>query len=372
MCRRMKWEDIRGHQQVVRQFCRTIERGRLSHAYLFVGPNGIGKKLFARMLGQSLLCQDASASGPQLPGIQVPSAQSMWEPCGECPNCKRVTAGTHPDFFVVGCLEGKAELTIDVFVGSKERRGREGLCYELSLRPMAGDRRVAIIDDADLMNEESANALLKTLEEPPPNSLLLLIAGNMDRLLPTIRSRCQHVRFAPLGPQDIADLLIQNETLDDRAEAERVAALSDGSLAVAAQLVDPALRTLRDTLYGHLSGFQFEPLALTSALVSGLDELGGDSVTQRRNAAWLIRFCIEFYRCASLQLAGHDGGPSIDQVDQFLDRWGDQSSGDLELVMALFDRAVRAENQLEWKTPFPLCLEGLFADLARMARAACD
>ncbi|MFT3772273.1 MAG: hypothetical protein QM820_43285 [Minicystis sp.] len=84
-------------------------------------------------------------------------------------------------------------------VGAPDRRGREGLCHDLSLRPMSANRKVAIIDDADRMNEESANALLKTLEEPPAGSILFLITPSIEPILPTIRSRCQPIRFGPLA-----------------------------------------------------------------------------------------------------------------------------------------------------------------------------
>ena len=219
----MKWRDVLGHTDQVEMFRRSIHRGRLSHSYLFAGPAGIGKKLFARVLAQCLLCEEF--------------ADAALQSCDQCPGCKQVAAQTHPDFFNVGRLEGKTELTIDVFLGPKERRGKEGLCYDLSLKPMAADRRIAIIDDADFMNEESANALLKTLEEPPPQSLLILIASNIDAILPTIRSRCQFVRFSPLKLVDISQLIIEQELVQDNDEAERIAAISEGSLTMAEQLL---------------------------------------------------------------------------------------------------------------------------------------
>ena len=92
---------------------------------------------------------------------------------------------------------------------------REGLCYDIALKPYSGRRKVAIIDDADYLNKEGANCLLKTLEEPPPKSLLILIGTSEQRQLPTIRSRCQIVRFQPLPEQDVAELLLATGACED-------------------------------------------------------------------------------------------------------------------------------------------------------------
>ena len=166
----MIWEKIRGHTHQVDMFRRAAGRGRLSHAYLFVGPEGIGKRMFARALAQCLFCDRFD--------------DTQLEACGECPACRQMLAGTHPDFLTVCVPDGKSELPIDLLAGPIDRRGREGLCYDLSLRPMSANRKVAVIDDTDRMNDESANSLLKTLEEPPIDSTLILISTNPDSLLP--------------------------------------------------------------------------------------------------------------------------------------------------------------------------------------------
>src|SRR5262245_21182359 len=188
----MTWDSILGHSECVEWFRRAIRRGRLSQAYVFAGPEVIGKRLFDRTLAQCLFCQK--------------HANSDLLNCDKCSACKQVRAGTHPDLHEVGRKPGKSELTIDVFLGPPENRGQEGLCYELSRLPMAADRKIAIVDDAGAMNDESANAFLKTLEEPQPKALIILLADNFEALLPTIRSRCQMVRFDPLSSADIAEL----------------------------------------------------------------------------------------------------------------------------------------------------------------------
>ncbi|MAG92862.1 MAG: DNA polymerase III subunit delta' [Planctomycetaceae bacterium] len=347
------WEQLKGHDNAVELFRRSIRRNRLSHAYLFTGPGGIGKRLFARLLAQCLFCSQR--------------ADEEFEACGECSACRQVEAGTYPDLIAVECPEGKSVLPIELFVGSKERRGREGLCHELSLRPMSADRRIALINDAHLMNAESANALLKTLEEPPPRAVMILIADRPEGLLPTIRSRCQLFRFAPLSREVLTELLLRQGLLDDRATAEEVADASEGSLEVARQLIDPGLRGLRETLYDRLAQHPMDRVAAASELLKALDELGGDSASQRNNALWLLRFCVAFYRRALQQLTGAAAGGAVGQVDRFVARCADDSPETLETVMALIERVGEAERQLNRSAPVGLCLEGLFDGLGKAA-----
>lgn len=349
----MHWNQLRGHFDQIEMFRRTIARGRLSHSYLFAGPDGIGKREFAKLLAQCLLCQ------------RVDEAELM--ACGECSGCRQVLAGTHPDFFVVGRREGKSELTIDVFLGPKERRGQEGLCYELSRRSMSGGRRVAIIDDADSMNVESANALLKTLEEPPEDSLLILLAANLDAILPTIRSRCQFVRFHPLPTADVADLLLQQELVTDQAEAARLADLSEGSLTTARQLLEPGLNELRQVVYAQLSAPRYNSLSTSAKISEVIDKLGGSTAQQRQNALLMVRFCVEFFRAAMLQLSANIR-PSTAEVARFADRLHPDSADVLESLVEVVERVVRAESQLESNLVVSLCLEGLFDELGPLMR----
>lgn len=352
----MIWEHVRGHADQVEMFRRAVRRNRWSQAYLFVGPDGIGKRLFAKTLAQCLFCQRVR--------------DEDLDACGECSNCRQMQAGSHPDYLTVGCPEGKNVLPLKAFIGDDENRGREGLCYEITLRPMAGDRRVAVIDDANAMNQEAANALLKTLEEPPPFATIILIANNAASLLPTIRSRCQQVRFAPLAANDVADLLLSRGLVDDRLEAETIAGLSDGSLATAAQLLDPALRELRETLFTGLSQppQRLSGLALSKSLLEGLDKLGSDTAAQRQNALWLIRFGIDFYSRALRRLSGMSGGGEIAQVERFASTLDPDDPQDCERIGTLLQRLYAAELQIQGNTPVPLCLEGLFDELARLGR----
>ena len=351
----MIWQKLRAHQEQVAKFQRTITRGRLSHAYLFVGPSGIGKRMFARGLAQCLLCET------------IPDEQL--DACGRCIPCKQMAAGTHPDFIEIGCPEGAKFLPIKLIAGDDESRGKEGLCYEMSRRPMEGDRKIAIIDDTDMMNDASANAFLKTLEEPPPYGTMFLIAASAEGLLPTIRSRCQQVRFAPLPTTDTVELLIELGMVHDAAEAESIAALCDGSLTTATQLLDPELRKLRDRLYDELAkGRAMNAVRLAAQMVEGLEALDAPAAEQRDNARWLIRFSIEFFRQASLRISGGRHAP-IPQLERFCTSLNNEPEHDLETTMRLFERCEHAQFHLDQYMQIPLCLEGLFGEVARINRA---
>src|SRR5947207_10201823 len=196
----MSWDRIRGHDAVRHTFQTAFARGRLGQAYLFVGPDGVGKRLFARELAKALLCD------------RPPAPLTA---CDHCPSCTQVEAGTHPDVFSVRTPEDKHDLPIDLM--------RE-FCARMALKPTRGGRKVGIVEDADDFNESSANSFLKTLEEPPPGSLLILLATSIDRQLPTILSRCQVVRFAPLGPADLSAVLAE-QGVEDAAQRERLVRL---------------------------------------------------------------------------------------------------------------------------------------------------
>jgi DNA polymerase-3 subunit delta' len=336
-------------------FRRAVQRGRTAHAYVFVGPEGIGKRLVARNIAQCLFCE------------RIPDAQL--DACGECPSCKQVRAGTHPDLLTVACPEGKRELPIELIAGAKENRGREGLCRDLALRPMSATRRIAIIDDADKMNEESANALLKTLEEPSPGAILFLISPSLDALLPTIRSRCQPIHFAALSESDLAELLLDLGHETDPTAARGVAELSEGSLATARQLLDPELRKLRDAVDEHLSAAELRSLETADSLLALVEELGSDTAAQRQNAGWLLRFAVSYFRSALQQVATLNEAEPGESMRRFVARCGDPMEA-AERLAAMLDRCVLADLHLQQMMPVPLCLEGLCDDLARIDRGA--
>lgn len=217
-----------------------IAADRLPHALLLSGPAGLGKLDFARLLAAFLLC-DSPEQGL---------------PCGSCRGCQLLAAGTHPDFQAVQPEEEGKEITIGLI--------RDLLAWQ-ALTPQYGRARVMIIEPADRMNINAANALLKTLEEPGRDALLLLVTARPTALLPTIRSRCQQLPFAAQWGAEARSWLA--ERLGDAARAELALAISGGAPLRALTLVESGGMERREELFAAfealLGGWQ-EPVALAA------------------------------------------------------------------------------------------------------------
>lgn len=341
------WQALKGHQEQRALFERSVQRGRLSHAYVLTGPDGIGKRKFARLLAQSMFCREREPD-------QI-------EACGECRACRSFSAGTWPDFIEIGVPAGKTTIPIELIAGDHDKRGREGLCFELAMAPQASERRVAIINDAHRLHAEGANSLLKTLEEPPSHALILLICDNPDSLLPTIRSRCQVIRFFPLTEQDVQAILIDEELAESPAEAATVAAMAEGSITLAQQLLNPDLRHLRGLISQQLDQLeQLKPLEVSHHISDELERISSGTEEQRRNARWLLRFIAEVLNNRLRRLT------SGDFSDPLLQRLGVRSG--VDLLAPLLDRVIAASHQIEGNSPVRLVMEALFDDLARQMR----
>jgi DNA polymerase-3 subunit delta' len=305
----------------------------MAHAYLFAGPDGVGKKLFAVELARALLCEGRT--------------DQNLEACDRCPACVQVEARTHPDFFLTGRPEDVQELPIDTV--------RE-LSRNLSLKPARGRGKVAVLDDADDLNDASANAFLKTLEEPPPKSTLILIGASAERQLPTIVSRCQVVRFRPLPEDVLAELLSQQEWCEPKM-IERLTRLSGGSLAQAQALSDPALWEFRRTLLAGFAEPRPDSVALGKAWMSFAEEAGKESAHQRRRASLVLKLLIELFQDAlalSLgcepRLAEADDRPALRALAE--------RCGPEKLLRAL-EQGLEADLHIDRRVQLVLALEAL-------------
>lgn len=341
------WDILQGHNEQRELFSRSLSRGRLSHAYVLAGPEGTGKSLFARLLAQSLFCRNRPAE--------------TIDCCGDCRACRGFTAGTWPDYLEVGVPDGKNEIPIAAIAGSAEKRGREGLCFELSMAPQASQRRVALINDAHKMNAEGANALLKTLEEPPARALILLISDSPDSLLPTIRSRCQVVRFFPLSADHIQQILLREGMTDSNTEAQAVADVCDGSVTAAQQLLNPDLRALRSTLEQAFSKLdRMNPIETNQQILAAIEGMSSGTEEQRQNTQWMLRFLSELLNQRLRKLMQGDFSDPMHR--QFGVRGG------ADVLASLLQRILEASFQIDANSPVKLVLETLFDDLARALR----
>ncbi len=210
----MPFHEIVGHRHVITRISRAIARDSLPPSVLLTGPGGVGKRLVATAVAQALNCGAPRRDASDL----------AVDGCGSCSACRRIARGAYPDVLAVEAGEG-GSITID-----RVRMAIEQVGY----RPFEGRRRVIIVDDADLLVPPAQNALLKTLEEPPASSQLVLVTARPDMLLDTVRSRCPRLRLGPLGADEIAGFLAVRG-IDERV-ARPAAAAAGGSAGRALQM----------------------------------------------------------------------------------------------------------------------------------------
>lgn len=195
--------SIIGHQQIIEQLQRTVASERIAGAYLFVGPTGVGKETVARYFAQLIFCQQDA---------QPPTV------CGTCLACRKVDSGNHPDLQFIrpeGSLLKIGQI----------RELQKQIIYE----PLEASRKVYILTDTERMNPEAENCLLKTLEEPPAASVLILLTSNIQALLPTTRSRCQILQFHPMPTQELAKTLTDKFSVAPE-QATALAIAADGAI----------------------------------------------------------------------------------------------------------------------------------------------
>lgn len=289
----MTLATVVGQPRAIDALQAALRSGAVHHAYLFAGPEGVGKELAAVGLAQALTC-------PEQPEVG----------CGTCTSCLRIAKGLHPDVTwvmpdeerVARGLAGRSD-----FTGTPSRDVRveqiRGLQERLSLRGLESRRKVAIITSAHRMNDQAQNAFLKTLEEPPADTTIILVAAAMDRLLPTIRSRCSKVHFGPL-PVDLVAQRVQQERKLDPQTAALAAVMAGGSLGRALSLDVEGLARRKEILT------RFEALRPDDALPAlRFAEEYGDSRDDAEQALTLLSL---WTRDVALLKAGAEGLANLD------------------------------------------------------------
>ncbi|TSC31768.1 DNA polymerase III subunit delta' [Corallococcus sp. Z5C101001] len=284
----MTLASVQGQPRAMDALHSALRSGSVHHAYLFAGPEGVGKELAAVGLAQALTCPEAPDVG-----------------CGKCASCVRIAKGLHPDVTwvmpdderVSRGLAGRSD-----FTGTPSRELRveqiRQLQERLALRGLESKRKVAILVSAEQMNIQAQNAFLKTLEEPPAETTLILVASAMDRLLPTIRSRCSKVYFGPL-PVELVARHVRQERKLDADTAALAAVMSGGSLGRALALDVDALKERKDVLtaFESLSGQDLP------ALLRFAEAHGGS----REDADAALELLLLWTRDVSLVKAGAEG-----------------------------------------------------------------
>ncbi len=283
----MPLSDVLHQDAAIDRLQRALSSSRVPHAYLFTGPNGVGKELLATRLAQLLLCAgNAADAGPSLfgGGDAEPAPQDSGlntrDSCGSCPDCILFAAGNHPDFHRIHRALNKMhpdkavqrrkaiDLGVDVI--------RHFVLERIMLHPSRGNAKVFVIVEADRLSIQAQNALLKTLEEPPGHSYLILLAAAPDELLATTRSRCQHIALGTLPDHFISERLHDARQLTP-ADTAFLVQLAQGSLGTALRFADMGIHQRIGEILGACKAAVEDPLGAGKALAELAKELASDT-----------------------------------------------------------------------------------------------
>lgn len=355
----MSWGKIVGHDEIVDRFRTAIRRGRLASTFLFVGPPGIGKRAFAQRLAQALLCES--------------NAEELLEPCEACPGCIQVRAGSHPDVLAVAKPADRSSIPLSLLIGDPQHRNRTGLCHDIGLKPARGKRKVAIIDDADFLYDEAANSLLKTLEEPPPGSVLILIGTSEQRQLNTIVSRSQVVHFRPLSVEAVEAILLENGIVENAVQAAKLALSCNGSVEMAIRLADPEQWDFRQKLFRQLASRDPNDHEFPKAVNDFLDTLGKDATAKRNRLIEIGDQAIDFYRSVILTatnqpLPKSDAATRASELIAKVTEAGFEPADAAGFAADCIDRTIQLQRQV-WANVQPVnAIAAWLADLGRICR----
>lgn len=325
----MAWDEIVGHEAIKSYLQRSVSARRVAHAYAFVGPQGIGKFLVARAFAQALLCPRVEN------GV----------PCGHCRTCGQVQRLRHPDLHLVQPADGA--IGID--------RVRE-LQRELSLKPFEAERKVAVVDEADALTDAAQNSLLKTLEEPPGETVLIMVAANPNALLPTVRSRCSILRFQPVSPDRIAQWLSARGVAEEQARL--AAAICGGSLGAALAAVERDYVAMRERVARWISDLSARATGLRAVLLIGEElEAERERVDEYLNLFFLwLRDLLLLSEGMAASVANQDAKQRLESQARGL------SSAGLSRALVEVDRA---RKRLRANANFRLTVDLMLANVQR-------
>jgi DNA polymerase-3 subunit delta' len=332
----VSFDQILGQESAVAILRNALLSGRLAHAYLFLGPEGVGKRLAALTLAKAMNCKSPPRAG---------------EACERCPSCAKVNSANHADVIL---LEPEGEVLKIDQVREMQKR--------LHYRPLEGGRRACIIDSADSLNEAASNAMLKTLEEPPAETHLFLITSRPHKLLPTILSRCQWVKFKPLSGDHIVRILRTAHSLEEE-QGRFYASLAEGSVGRALALssrVDFEKRSAWLHAFSEIPEKTAEEIFETCERVSKEEEEINDLLELWK--LWIrdLMVCKVQGNGEGAKLINHDLGAEAARVAERFS---------FDRLDGLFDLISDVQKSIAFNANRQLALETLMLEMKRKAQA---
>jgi DNA polymerase-3 subunit delta' len=267
----LEWNRVIGQDKAVQMLKNMLSTGRMPHALLFVGPDGVGKMKTAMITAAALLCHATEN-----------------QPCGQCASCLKIRQGIHPDFSIVQQVDA-SNIKIEQI---------RALQQAAVIAPYLGKYKMCIIEDAETMTTQAANSLLKVLEEPAINMVFILIAARRHLLLDTIISRCRVMSFKPLAWGKLTEILIEQGTLP--AKAEVAARLAGGRIGAAQGLLEPDGLAVRDKAADILFSLSASDMTSVWDIAAELDK------NNRQEVLLLLKYFIFLMRDIIMLLVGRE------------------------------------------------------------------
>lgn len=345
------FESIIGQDRPIRILTTFLQNGTIPHALLFTGIEGVGKESAAVAFAMACNCvgdncgKGIEAGSPRAPiGADIECRPVSTGPCGSCKSCRKIASYNHPD--IIRVKSSGAFIKIDQI---------RTLCQILAMKPYEARVRVVIISDAQAMNPAASNALLKALEEPPANTILILLAMQTSDLLPTIVSRCQHLRFNPISSGQLESGLVSNHGIDP-AEARIIAAMAGGSFSRALKMQRDNWIGRRNWLFSEMDGLASAPIG---RLLAFSDQLAKNKAaltdTLEVMKSWLRDLVIgKFY---PEKIVHQDLIEAAKQASQ---------KRSLNSLLARIETIQSVQNTIQAGTNVRLAMEAMVLKLARM------
>ncbi len=343
------FRPVIGHEAVIRHLQRAIRTDRVSHAYLLTGEAGSGRHMVAEAFAQALVCDTLKNALSGEDGRPLPADRDI-DACGSCISCKKAAGGNHPDIIRV-IHEKPGVISVQEI--------REQVVGTAEIRPYEGGRKIYIIPDAEKMNVQAQNALLKTIEEPPPYVVMILLSLTQEALLPTIQSRCVRLSLMPVPDRQIRQYLEETLRIPDY-EARKLAAFAQGNLGRAREAaLDPEAEARRNAAVGLMKAADRMDAARIAEAARTLKE-EKDHITD------ILDMMLMFYRDVFLFKASGEDGNLIfrDEADAVRSQ---AERTDFRQLYRIFEALDRARVRLGANVNFELTMENLLMTLKGQA-----